>query len=40
VRFLIFYPQGGYYTCMDFGGTAVIKGDLLLETEKVPILDL
>jgi len=25
---------------MDFGGTAVIKGDLLLETEKVPILDL
>jgi hypothetical protein len=24
---------------MDFGGTAVMNGDLLLETEKVPILD-
>jgi hypothetical protein len=24
---------------MDFDGTAVITGDLVLETEKVPILD-
>jgi hypothetical protein len=24
---------------MDFGGTAVITGDLVLETENVPILD-
>jgi hypothetical protein len=38
-RFLILYPQVGCNTRMDFGGTAVINGDLLLETGKVPILD-
>jgi len=39
VRFLILSPQVGYYTCTDIGGTAVINCDLLLETEKVLILD-